>query len=111
MDQRHSKMSIMAFYVIAGPPNSFLPLQPRLGFSDSQMLDPEKRVQGGASLSHLEKNLREALHEVRSVEIKIHLFNVVMIYLKSSTGLDEYLCQSVELLPTSAELGLLCLSV
>lgn len=55
-------MSIMAFYVIAGPPNSFLPLQPRLGFSDSQMLDPEKRVQGGASLSHLEKNLREALH-------------------------------------------------
>lgn len=40
MDQCHSKMLIMVFYIIAGPPSSFLSLD--LAFFDSQMLARKK---------------------------------------------------------------------
>lgn len=50
MDQRQSKMSIMVFYVIAGPPSSFLYSQPGFAFLDSQMLALEERLSGANPL-------------------------------------------------------------
>ena len=42
MDQRHSKMFIMVFYVIAGPPSSFLSLQPWFGILWQPDVGPRK---------------------------------------------------------------------